>query len=328
MECPSRYPERSFQPCEGSLATVFPGFGANSCTRIANIFCPVLARWRAPGIHVEFQRAEAIAHGRQEGKLVEAGTFARCPFVWAKTLEAYNEMVAAEGWSTRNTVGIPTVQTFTTKVCPPHPPYTTLALYPFFPTHPITVQEAVRVLANSHIVALLMPRWVQYLPIPGFSKICRATEAFTGFMKREIAARSEWEQCTDTFTRLVRENEQETGKLNSSDQEVIGNVFIILFAEHGISSKTTAHTLSATFALLALHQEIQDEIPEHILSVIGYDRDPIFSDYADLNKVLATFYEALRLFPSAYLMLREATKDTTEPPKSNWAGLMHAFDDA
>ncbi|KAG6909412.1 hypothetical protein DXG01_000565 [Tephrocybe rancida] len=245
--------------------------------------------------------------------------------VWAKTLETYNEMVAAEGWSTRTTVDIPTVQTYTTK-------------------------EAVRVLADSYIVGLTMPSWVQYLPVPGFSKIRRASEAFTGFMEREIASRSEEvrsgsevsDQRADTFTMLVRANEQETGKLKLSDQEVWR------------SSETTAHTLSATLALLALHQEIQDEILEHILSVVGCDHDPvsinnydiqIFSDYANLNKVLATFYEALRLFRKLPIPeeLRKADLDDnsiivphdtrgnrghcTEPPKSYWAGWMHAFAD-
>ncbi|KAG6913368.1 hypothetical protein DXG01_007321 [Tephrocybe rancida] len=229
--------------------------------------------------------------------------------VWAKTLETYNEMVAAEGWSTRNTVDIPTVQDFNTKIALPVIAKCGFGLPvewstpPVGPNGKITVQETVRILADSHIVALLMPRWVKSLPVPGFCKICRATEAFTGFMKREIAARSEEvrsgtefsDQPTDTFMMLVRENEQETGKLKLSDQEV---------------DTTTVHAPPTPLALLALHQEIQDEILEHILSAVGCDRDPIFSDYADLNKVLATFYEALRLFPPAYLMLRDATEDT------------------
>ncbi|KAG6918369.1 hypothetical protein DXG01_015021 [Tephrocybe rancida] len=185
---------------------------------------------------------------------------------------------------------------------------------PVGPDGNITVQEAVRVLADSYFVGMMMPNWVQYLPVPGFSKIRRASKAFTGFMAREIATRAEevrngselTDQRADTFTMLVRANEQETGKLKLSEQEVIGNVFIMLFAGH----ETTAHTLSATLSLLALHQDIQDEILEHILSVIGLDRDPTFSDYPKLNKVLATFYEALRLFPAAYLMLREAAEDT------------------
>ena len=39
--------------------------------------------------------------------------------------------------------------------------------------------------------------------------------------------------------------------------------------------ETTAHSLAATLGLLALHNDIQDEIFQHIISVIGYDRDPV-----------------------------------------------------
>jgi cytochrome P450 len=74
--------------------------------------------------------------------------------------------------------------------------------------------------------------------------------------------------------------------------------------------ETTAHTLAATLTLLAAHQDIQQEVYEHILSVVGCDRDPVIDDYAKLNKVLAVFYEALRMFPSAFVLMREATEDT------------------
>jgi len=90
----------------------------------------------------------------------------------------------------------------------------------------------------------------------------------------------------------VRANEQEKGKLRLDDQEVIGNVFILLFAGH----ETTAHMFSATLALLSLHPDIQNEIVEQIVSVVGYDRDPRYDDYSNLDKVLSAFYEALRMF--------------------------------
>ncbi|KAG6865642.1 hypothetical protein C0991_000812 [Blastosporella zonata] len=258
--------------------------------------------------------------------------------VWTKTLETYAEMEAAEGWSNCDVVDLPAVQAISTKMALLVIAKCGFGLSvdwsapPIGPDGEITVQEAVRVLADSYIVGMMMPNWVQYLPLPGFAEIRRAFQAFTGFMQHEIASRTEEvrsgsqlaDDRKDTFTMIVRANEQESGKLKLSDQEVIGNVFIMLFAGH----ETTAHTLSATLALLALHQEIQNEICEHIISVIGHDRDPVFSDYESLDKVLATFYEALRLFrksfvrlygsqadvsgnpASAYIMIRQATEDT------------------
>ena len=67
-------------------------------------------------------------------------------------------------------------------------------------------------------------------------------------------------------------------------------MFLLLFAGHGMYSlshipltpldhvpsmiETTAHTLAATLGLLALHQDIQNEILQHILGVIGPTREP------------------------------------------------------
>ncbi|KAG6830546.1 hypothetical protein H0H87_007745 [Tephrocybe sp. NHM501043] len=203
---------------------------------------------------------------------------------------------------------------------------------PVGPDGKITIQEALRVLADSYIIGMMMPDWVRYLPFPGFSRIRDATDEFTGFMSREISIREEEvrngselaDQRVDAFTMLVRANEQETDKLKLTDQEVIGNVFIMLFAGHGEihqvfksswltsqkMTETTAHTLSATLALLALHQDIQTEILEHIVEVVGYEHDPMYNDYDKLNKVLATFLEALRLFPPAYITIRKAAEDT------------------
>ncbi|KAG6809204.1 hypothetical protein H0H93_016018, partial [Arthromyces matolae] len=149
---------------------------------------------------------------------------------------------------------------------------------PTTPDGEMSVQEALRILADSYVIGFIVPAWIRNLPLHGFDKIRQALEAFSTFMEHEIVARTEEvrsgsesaEERTDAFTMLVRANEQETGKLKLSNREVIGNVFILLFAGH----ETTAHTLSATLALLALHPKIQNDIFENIISVIGYDRDP------------------------------------------------------
>jgi len=39
--------------------------------------------------------------------------------------------------------------------------------------------------------------------------------------------------------------------------------------------ETTAHTFAATLGFLGLHEEIQEEIHEQIISVIGHGRDPV-----------------------------------------------------
>ncbi|KAG5634315.1 hypothetical protein H0H81_002432 [Sphagnurus paluster] len=265
--------------------------------------------------------------------------------VWTETLNTYRQMEAAESWDTKDTVDVPIVPHITSKMalliiarCGFGFSFDWTAP-PMGPDGTMSVQESLRILADSSIVSLMAPDWVRYLPLPGFDKIRTAFGQFSAFMRREIEARTREVRSagdgdaegadarTDAFTILVRANERETGKFRLDAQEVvsfsfgcfdawgnrflsgrgqIGNVFVMLFAGY----ETTGHTLSATLALLAIHQDVQDEILEQIVSVVGYDRDPTYADYEKLDKVLSAFYEALRLFPTAYLIMREATEDT------------------
>ena len=39
--------------------------------------------------------------------------------------------------------------------------------------------------------------------------------------------------------------------------------------------ETTAYSLAATLGLLALNNDVQDEIFRHIISVVGYDHAPV-----------------------------------------------------
>lgn len=95
----------------------------------------------------------------------------------------------------------------------------------------------------------------------------------------------------DVFSMLVAANQSENERLKLSDQELIGNIFVILFAGHGsyirasvnlagdglksIFPETTAHTLAATLGFMSLYEDIQDDVVQQILDVVGLDRDPV-----------------------------------------------------
>ncbi|KAG5646389.1 hypothetical protein DXG03_003712 [Asterophora parasitica] len=264
--------------------------------------------------------------------------------VWAETLNTYRQMETIEGWEGKDAVTVPAMDNITTKLallvisrCGFGLPFD-WAAPPVAPDGKMSVQEALRVLTKSHIVALLMPDWVRYLPLPGFSKIREAFKFFSGFMESQIAERTaevrsgseRAEERMDAFTMIVRANEQEEGKLRLNDREVIGNVFIMLFAGH----ETTAHALAATIALLALHQDIQNDILKQITDVVGYERDPTFDDYPNLDKVLNAFYEALRLFqynpryfedPTAFKPSRWASSEPGSESRSEFSDLSAFF---
>jgi hypothetical protein len=52
--------------------------------------------------------------------------------------------------------------------------------------------------------------------------------------KAEFASGSSSITRNDAFTMLIKANEDEGGKFQLDDQELIGNVYIMLFAGHGV----------------------------------------------------------------------------------------------
>lgn len=42
-----------------------------------------------------------------------------------------------------------------------------------------------------------------------------------------------------------------------------------------LSTETSGHTLAATLGLLGIYQDEQDIVYQHIIEVIGLDRDPV-----------------------------------------------------
>ena len=56
--------------------------------------------------------------------------------------------------------------------------------------------------------------------------------------------------------------------------------------------ETTAYALAATFGFLASSNDVQDEIFEHIISIIGYDRVPVGAS----DKPCLKFHQNINIF--------------------------------
>ncbi|KAG7097880.1 hypothetical protein E1B28_005192 [Marasmius oreades] len=242
--------------------------------------------------------------------------------VWDESLKTYQDMVSAEGWSDKKTVDVPVTQVATFKFA-----LIVLGLcafgFDFNWTEPaattegeMTVQEAMRTVIDNYLYLIFTPPWMKRL-MPSFKRLQKAYDQLGQFMKNQVQVRREEIRGyasgeytrKDVFSMLVQANECEAGKNKLEDSDLIGNVFVMLFAGH----ETTANTLATTLAFLSLHQDAQDEVVQQIIEVVGYDRNPAFEDYNKLNKVLAAFYEALRFFPAGYLMLRVMGEDAVIP---------------
>ncbi|KAG8847154.1 hypothetical protein FRB96_001672 [Tulasnella sp. 330] len=128
-----------------------------------------------------------------------------------------------------------------------------------------------------------------------------------GYMKRilnERRASGMNKKQRDLLSNLIRANDdEEAGGL--SFREVTGNLFIFLLAGH----ETSAHFLAFMFGLLALDQEEQERLFQHVTTVLG-DRDATYGDFNALNRVLATIHESLRLYPPVPTIPKDCVVDT------------------
>ncbi|TFK72490.1 cytochrome P450 [Pluteus cervinus] len=236
--------------------------------------------------------------------------------VWQKTYHTYHEMIEVEGWSKKDTVSVSAVQSLTFKLALLiigncgfgfnfhwHEP-------PTAPDGSMSIQEALSTVTSWNTLDLFFPKWFTKLPVPQFKRYNTAYDKLMDFMRVQVSerrglVRGGTQLRNDVFTMLVKANEDEESRFRLDDSELIGNVFVLLLAGH----ETTAHTLGATLGLLAIHEVIQDEVYEEIMSVVG-NRAPELSDFAQLEKVTSVFIEALRMFPTAFIVVREAFEDT------------------
>ncbi|KAL5524766.1 hypothetical protein ACEPAF_9912 [Sanghuangporus sanghuang] len=203
----------------------------------------------------------------------------------------------------------------------------------------LSIQSMIFEVASSILERSQLPKWSYNLGLKKLNQIDEAYTTFEAFMHERIAEREEQlkrihsiegtngediaESIKDVFGRLVNARLSD-GKLSLSDKEIIGNCFVFTFAGH----ETTANTLSAALILLALNPDKQEWVYNSIISAIG-DRIPgsspsglghallftfslqTFDDFDVLICVLACFYEALRMYPAAFMLSRVAAKDLT-----------------
>ncbi|KAK2462366.1 hypothetical protein APHAL10511_005672 [Amanita phalloides] len=239
--------------------------------------------------------------------------------VFDKSVAMYHSMVISEKWTSREEVDIPVFQDLSRQ-------FTLLIIQACgFGVNfdwttasedkdgSMSLWEAMGIVADSTLVATIAP-WLMALPFARFRKMRAAYKMLEGFMKEQTAERKhllksnagESELGKDVFTLLVQANEDESAKHKLNDRELIGNVYVMLFAGH----ETTATALAATIGFMALHQDIQHEILEQIELIVGSDRNPTFEDYPKLNKVHAALLEAIRMFPPGFVLIRQAVQDT------------------
>ncbi|EIM82573.1 cytochrome P450 [Stereum hirsutum FP-91666 SS1] len=239
--------------------------------------------------------------------------------VWRAVRETYAALVTSDAWDGKDIVDVPKANImlldFTiTIICS--------CGFGIDVGKPGAVQDssrhafrnALRTVSETYIHHLLLPAWAYNLPIESIRKVKGAWSAVEAYIMATLRRRKEEDPGAmtldeqdlsgDILNRLVMAWAS-ADKYVLSEQEVLSNMFALVFAGH----ETTASGITATLAYLSLNPDIQQTVFTEIsqtTSELG------LSQYVDPSKLAYTFFcflEALRLVPSPMMVPRRATED-------------------
>lgn len=149
-------------------------------------------------------------------------------------------------------------------------------------------------------VDLLVPSWV---PTPGRRRYDRAMEAFDETVAELIAERRANPGQYDDLLTMMLEKEDDHA-YSMSDEEIHDHLITFLIAGH----ETTATALTFTWLLLATHPDERARLDAEVERVLDGPPTPADLDAMTVTEQVAK--EAMRLYPPAYMLFREAVADT------------------
>jgi len=172
----------------------------------------------------------------------------------------------------------------------------------------VALREYLDLVTNSYMVRAVTPRWMYSLPIPQLHKIenafvnlNKALHDLVHERRKVIFKDDQASSSRDVLSLMVRAREREEKMTFLSDEELAEDMSFLLIAGH----ETTASALNTTLGLLALYQDIQEEMFKSVEAIAAGDMDIIFSMDSELDKLQACFIEAARLFPPSFALARE-----------------------
>jgi cytochrome P450 len=141
------------------------------------------------------------------------------------------------------------------------------------------------------------PAW---LPTPANRRFARTKALLDRVVLDLIARRQAGEAHDDLLELLMAARDEETqGRL--SERQLLDSVLTLLTAGH----ETVGASLAWTWYLLGKHPEVQHAVHDEVDSTLG-GRSPTTADLTGLPLCRAVFEEALRLYPPAWGLPREA----------------------
>jgi len=151
----------------------------------------------------------------------------------------------------------------------------------------------------SHEVSTLLPLPYSW-PTPRNRRTHTAMQVLRNRIQRFIDERRNNPAERNDFLSILLQARDEDDK-PMSDEQVMAEYLTLFVAGH----ETTATALSWTWYLLCQHPEKYQQVQQEVDRVLQ-GRTPTYDDLARLPYCLQVFKEAMRLYPPAYIMSRQA----------------------
>jgi cytochrome P450 len=147
---------------------------------------------------------------------------------------------------------------------------------------------------------LPLPTWI---PTPQNLRLRRAVRRLDAILYRFIAQRrAEGDQGRHDLLSLLLHAQDEDGS-RMTDRQLRDEAMTLFLAGH----ETTALTLAWTWYLLGTHPDVEERLFEEARTLLG-DRPATGDDVPQLKFAEAVTLEAMRLYPPAYVIGREAVQ--------------------
>lgn len=148
---------------------------------------------------------------------------------------------------------------------------------------------------------------VERLPIPSSRRFRHATETLDRTINQIIMGRrSSGVDCNDLLSMLLEAQDPENEMAGMTDAQLHDEAITVFSAGH----ETTANALTWAWYLLSMHPEAEERLQAELKTVLD-GRVPTVNDARKLSYTEMVLSETLRLYPPAWVIGREAKRDTT-----------------
>ena len=176
----------------------------------------------------------------------------------------------------------------------------------------LSINHEVNAIMKLYNFLIALPRAEDYLhlPIPGLMRFRRARKRLDEVVYRMIAEhRATGVDRGDLLSMLLRSRDEEQDHSGMSDEQIRDEVLTIFLAGY----ETVANALSWTWMLLGQNPDAEATLHDELDRVLG-GRLPTLDELPELKYTEMVLAESMRLYPPAWAMGRQATRDVTLGP--------------